>query len=112
MRGTWLYSFECIKAVAEIGVNNSSHPLWMDLYLKQENSMLNIKNKNKKNLAIILVNQQIVLPEQAMKVLSLEIFLSCFYKYLSRMDYEEWIQPWILRDGLADLLTSLQSHCL
>lgn len=86
-----MYSFQGIMAVAEKGVNYSSHPLWMGLYLKQGNLMLNVKKK-KNFLAIILVNQEVALPGQAMKVLSLEVFVNCFYKYLSRMDYEEWIQ--------------------
>lgn len=42
-----MYSFQGIMAVAEKGVNYSSHPLWMGLYLKQGNLMLNVKKKKK-----------------------------------------------------------------
>lgn len=72
-----MWFFQCVKAVAEEkGVNYSSHPLWMGLNLKQGKFGFNIK---KSFLAVSLLNQGIGLPGQAMKVLSLEVFVNWLF---------------------------------
>lgn len=73
-RGTWLYFFQCVKAVLEEkDVNYSSHLLWMGLNLKEGKFGLNIK---KSFLAISLLNEGTSWPEQGMEVLSLEVFVN------------------------------------